>query len=208
MTNPNPTPSVPPAATLGGPAAPAAPAAPTAPRPAPAPAALQPAATGVQWYDPAKMYSGELQSSMNQLSDSIGMTAADRDRAYAAHSAFFEDAGISPREAGSLHSLLASHVATPADDATARQWATEARRHLREQYGPEAETRLAKVEAFVRSRPEFAQLLKATGLQSHPRLIASLAERAHSLRAPKSTTRAPGRDVAPFAGVARSAPRR
>ncbi len=128
-------------------------------------------------------YGPAIQDSANRLRDATGMD----DSAYQAHvgdmAHAFHDAGIDQVEGSTLHSLLVNHSLEPATQEQVQGWTIDARRELRERYGPaDADRRLAAAAQFIKARPELASRLTASGVGSHPRLVLALAERANNLR--------------------------
>ncbi len=128
------------------------------------------------------MYGPALKDSLDRLSDAAGVTPEQRQAHLEAVAEVFTDARINSQEAPGLHSLLVTHLTAPPDDATVQQWEVESRRGLRERYGDDAGRRLAQASAFVKARPEMADILNRSGLGSHPRVILALAERVNEMR--------------------------
>jgi hypothetical protein len=135
-------------------------------------------------------YGSALSDTMNSLVDQIGATPEQRDAILREHAMAFDDAGITPERAVGIHTLLANHVAAPADDATVDGWAAESRRRTRERYGAvEAERRMEIAKEFIKKRPGLAELLNTTGLGSHPDIVAALVEKPDMLRMEPRTSK-------------------
>jgi hypothetical protein len=128
-------------------------------------------------------YGPALADSVDRLSDRTGMSLADRDAHIADMATTFDDARIMPDDAARLHPPMVQHITTPVDDVTVTEWATEARRQLRDRYGlDEAQRPLAVAKHFIANRPGLLKLLEATGLGSHPDIVMALAEHPERLQ--------------------------
>jgi hypothetical protein len=96
----------------------------------------------------------------------------------------FADLGISPVEAREVVKLIddAYREGAPSPE-TLEQWRRESVDQVFRQYGKDAERKLAGAKALVARDPRVKAFLNATGLGSHPKVVALLIEKAHSERA-------------------------
>lgn len=126
-------------------------------------------------------YEPSISESINQLRDRTGMSEADSAKLLTETAQFFHGANIRPNHASTLHSLIVSHLKEPASNEVESEWAAESRRQLREQWGDDADRRMAKVKEFVNSHPTLATQLEESGVGSHPEFMRALVERANNL---------------------------
>jgi len=137
-------------------------------------------------------YGPAMKESLDVVYDRTGIVDPEQREQMAINAAeVFADARLPPQEASKLHALFARHVSQdPIDGATLSQWTKQSRTELRERYGGAATARLEAAQQFVRNRPELAEILRTTGLGSHPDIVRALAENAHNLRMkPKARTK-------------------
>jgi hypothetical protein len=128
-------------------------------------------------------YGPVLADAADRLSDRTGMSQQERDAHIAEMATTFDDARILPEPASRLHALVVQHIGKPVDDATVDQWATEARRQLRDRYGlEESQRRIEIAKQFIANRPTLAKLLEDTKLGSHPDIVVALTENPERLR--------------------------
>lgn len=128
-------------------------------------------------------YGPVLADATDRLSDRTGMSQQERDAHIAEMATTFDDARILPESASRLHALVVQHIGKPVDDETAGQWATEARRQLRDRYGlEESQRRIEIAKQFIANRPTLAKLLEDTKLGSHPDIVVALTENPERLR--------------------------
>lgn len=131
----------------------------------------------IQGYEP------RLSDAVNALVDEKGWTPQQRADYVQTVATALHDARIDPDEGTRLHTLLAGHLVKPADDATAQQWAADARRQLRELHGHEEGTRrLELAKRFIAERPALQQLLNESGAGNHPEIVMALARNPHAFR--------------------------
>lgn len=126
-------------------------------------------------------YAQPLADQLDRLSDEA-LIGSDEQRAEvleAAHS-IFQDADIPPAEAARLFDLYAAGVREPPTDEQFDGWETESRRLVREA-GPDGAERLELARRYIASRPQLRDALNATGLGSHPQVVALFLERGRSL---------------------------
>lgn len=131
-------------------------------------------------YDPELTYGSHLRAPLQQLADDHSLPAEQVAELHTAASHLFAELEVPTQQATEWSELVARHAAG-ADDAEVREWRTETVTRLREQYGAEANLRLAQAQELVARYPGFAQMLSGTGLGSHPRVVLALVERAPRL---------------------------
>jgi hypothetical protein len=125
----------------------------------------------------AQTYRPTLLDAAERLADHTGWSQAELDTHLREMAGFFNDAGIHSTDAARVHTLIARHLREPADEATVRQWETQARERLRTTYGiSEGQRRLEAAKQFVKARPALAKSLVESGAGSHPDVIAAIAE--------------------------------
>lgn len=126
-------------------------------------------------------YRGRLSGSAETLRNHYGFTSTEAD-ARLAEDAEFLDAGELGFAASKLHGLMVRHEINPPDDSTREEWSTQTWKHLRDSYGDDAERRLEQINDFLYARPAVLGRLEASGMNSHPDLVAALAANSHRLR--------------------------
>lgn len=134
-------------------------------------------------YSDASSYRSALAPGVERLRDSLGISAEQGEEHLAETAAVFADARVSVPIARRLHSLMVHHlISGPPDEATKQEWEAESRRMAREEYGDDADRRLAQVREFIGARPGLAQVLDQSGMTSHSLLVRVLLENGNSLR--------------------------
>lgn len=131
-------------------------------------------------YDPELTYGTQLRAPLQKLADDHSLPAEQVAELHNAAARVFSELEVPTGRAAEWSELVVRH-ATGADETQIREWRTETVTRLREQYGAEANARLAQAQELVTRFPGFAQMLAGTGLGSHPRVVLELVERAPRL---------------------------
>jgi hypothetical protein len=134
--------------------------------------------------DPVMPYGTHVANDLRQAAEGVGEDTAQAEASAAAWVRTFVHHGVPEPDVQGLSALAPLVANGRPDAATLKSWEGQAMDAVNLEFGgPENGARaLSAAKAYIAKHPELRQWLNATGLGSHPKVVATVAKLAHRAR--------------------------